>query len=594
MSGDADAHRSDGALDPVTLSVLSGRLEQIADEMDAALFRAAFNPIIAEAHDASHGLYHPESGETLVQGKNGLPIFVGAMAFAVKLAIDTAATRGRRLQPGDVFIFNDSYAGGTHFSDFKLVRPYFHGGELFCFLGSVGHWRDVGGAVPGNYNPSATECFQEAFQVPPVMLSRAGELQEDIVAILQANSRLPVSLNGDLQGQLGALELGVQRLDALLSDYGAETIWSAMAALRRRGEAMMRAEIAALPDGLSTCEDQLDNDGIDDAPLKIALDLTVSGDRLEIDFTRSAPACLGPVNISRATAEAAVYVALKHFFPAAPANAGVMTPVTLHIGEDSLLDAKAPRPVGGYTETILRLIDVIHQALSKLAPERATGCAYGTINALSIAGRYSRGDAAGRPWVMFSFFGGGHGGHPHGDGLSHGNAPISMATIPPVEILEAAYPICFTQWALRPDSAGAGEHRGGLGAVYEVELLEQNAEAYLYGERGKKGPPGVLGGWSAALNQFWYPGPDGGPCAPPMTSKMTGIRVKSGQRLRLETPGGGGFGDPAKRDPERVARDVAMGYVGGDAAESAYKVAIDASGLVDAEATSRLRSESAS
>lgn len=582
-------------LDPVTLSVLKGRLEQIADEMDATLFRAAFNPIIAEAHDASHGLYHKETGETLAQGKSGLPIFVGVMAFAVRLVIETAKARGEGFSPDDVYIFNDSYEGGTHFSDFKLVRPYFRDGELFCFLASVGHWRDVGGATPGNYNPSATERLQEAVQIPPVKIVRDGVLQHDIVEILKANSRLPVSLYGDLHGQLGALELGVKRLDALLDAYGDETVSEAMTALRRRGEMMMRAELSALPDGSVSCLDYLDNDGIDDAPLPIALELTVSGDALTLDFSRSADACRGPVNISRSTAEAAVYVALKHYFPQVPANAGVMAPVKVVIAKGSILDATAPRPVGGYTETILRLIDVVHQALAQIAPERANGCAYGTINALSIAGRRSTGPDAGQPWVMFSFFGGGHGGHPRGDGLNHGNAPISMATIPPLEILEAAYPIRFTQWALRDDSGGAGRHRGGLGAVYEIELLEEHADVFLFGERGKHPPAGVVGGDGGARNRFFFPDPrTGAPASPPMVSKMTGVQLKKGQRVRLETPGGGGFGRAEERAPAAVARDAALGFVSRETAREAYRVVLGEDFTVDEGATRRLREGAAS
>ena len=206
-------------IDPITLAVLAGRMEQIADEMDATLFRSAFNPIIAEAHDASHGLYHAITGETLVQGKSGLPIFVGVMAFAVKAAIDKAARDGD-LTDGDIYIFNDAHLGGTHLSDMRLVRPYFHQGQVFCWLASVGHWHDVGGAVPGNYNPQATEVFQEAFVLPPVKLARAGVLQQDIVDILLRNTRLPASAQGDLNGQMGALDLGVKRLDALLEDLG--------------------------------------------------------------------------------------------------------------------------------------------------------------------------------------------------------------------------------------------------------------------------------------------------------------------------------------------------------------------------------------
>jgi N-methylhydantoinase B len=544
-------------IDPVTLAVLKGRLEQIADEMDATLFRSAFNPIIAEAHDASHGLYDAASGDTLVQGKSGLPIFVGAMAFAVRAVIDKVARDGG-LADGDVFLFNDPYDGGTHLSDFKLVRPYFRDGALFCWLASVGHWHDVGGAVPGNYNPAATESFQEGMHIPPVKLVAAGKLNADIVDILKCNSRLPLSLYGDLSGQVNALDLGVRRMDALLDQYGSGTVTRALAELRARAATLMRACIADLPDGTYAAEDWLDNDGIVDAPLKIALDVTVKGDAMTLDFTRTAPPCAGPVNIARSTAIAACYVALKHVFRDVPANAGCLDPISFVIPESSLLSAQAPKPVGGYTETILRVIDVVFQALAAAAPGSVNGCAYGTINALSLAGHLRDG----RRWVMFSFFGGGLGGSPEGDGLNHGNAPISTATIPPVEILEAAYPVMFTQWALRPDSGGAGRHRGGLGAIYEIELLEEQADVFLFGERGRTRPPGAVGGGPGARNRFVRP--DGS--EPPMASKMTGLKLRRGERIRLETPGGGGYGPPEERPAELAARDRRLGYVtAGDA-----------------------------
>jgi len=552
------------SLDPVTLAVLSGRMEQIADEMDATLFRSAFNPIIAEAHDASHGLYHAETGATLVQGKSGLPIFVGVMAFAVKTVIDKAARDGD-LADGDVWIFNDAHLGGTHLSDMRLVRPFFHDGQVFCWLASVGHWHDVGGAVPGNYNPRATEVFQEAFVLPPVKLMRAGVLQQDVVDILLRNTRLPASAQGDLNGQINALDLGVRRLSALLAEYGAGTVRAALDALSDRAEALARAEIAGLPDGEWTAQDWLDNDGITDTALPIRVRLAIAGEAMVLDFAGTAGATAGPVNISRGTAEAAVYVAIKHIFPDLPANAGVMRPITVQIPDRSLLAAEFPAPTGGYTETILRMIDVIFAAMAQAAPGRVVANAYGTINALSLAGHR----ADGRRWVMFSFYGGGHGGSPEGDGLNHGNAPISTATIPPVEILEAAYPVRFTQWALRPDSAGAGTHRGGLGAIYEIELLEQSAEVFLFGERGRHPPQGVTGGGPAALNRFAYENA-GDWHRPPMESKMVGIRLGRGERVRLETPGGGGYGEPSAREPARVARDVALGYLSAEAADAAH------------------------
>lgn len=568
-------------LDAVTLAVLKGRLEQIADEMDATLFRSAFNPIIAEAHDASHGLYHAETGETLVQGKSGLPVFVGAMSFAVKAVIDRF---GADVRDGDVFIFNDPYAGGTHLSDFRLVRPYFRDGALFCWLASVGHWHDVGGNVPGNYNPVATECFQEGMLIPPVRLYAAGEQRRDVIDIILANSRLPGSAWGDLNGQINALTLGEKRLGDLLDEYGPAIVAGALEELRARAARQMRAHIADLPDGIYSAEDWLDNDGSRDEPLKIALDLTIRGDRMVWDFSRSSPQCAGPVNIARSTTVASCYVAIKHLFHEVPANAGVLEPIEFVIPDESLLAAEAPKPVGGYTETILRIIDVVFSAFARIKPEITSANAYGTINAISLAGH--RRD--GRRWVMFSFFGGGHGGSPVSDGLNHGNAPISTATIPPVEILEAAYPVMFTQWALRPDSGGPGRHRGGLGAVYEAELLEESAECFLFGERARFAPNGVVGGGQGAANAFRYQQDDGWH-DPPMASKMVGIKLKRGQRIRLESPGGGGYGPAVDRDPAAVGRDVRLGYVGVEEAARAYGVAVDARGDVDAAGTEALR-----
>jgi|TARA_R110002012_G_scaffold49677_7_gene128468 N-methylhydantoinase B len=542
-------------IDPITLAVLAGRMEQIADEMDATLFRAAFNPIIAEAHDASHGLYHALSGDTLVQGKSGLPIFVGVMSFAVKAVIDKAAENGD-LEDGDIYIFNDAHLGGTHLSDMRLVRPYFHDGKLFCYLASVGHWHDVGGAVPGNYNPAATDAFQEAFVLPPVRLAKAGTIQTDIIDILMRNTRLPQSAQGDLNGQLGALDLGVKRLDELLAEYGAETVRAALDALGNRAEVLMRSELTDLPDGRWEAEDFLDNDGITDVPLKIKVALEIKGDTMTLDFAGTADRCAGPVNIALPTAVATAYVAIKHIFPGLPANAGVMRPIDVKIPEGSLLSAPFPAPVGGYTETILRMIDVIFAAASQAAPDRVVANAYGTINALSISGKR----ANGQPWVMFSFYGGGHGGSIETDGLNHGNAPISTATIPPMEILEAAYPVMFKQWALRPDSAGAGMHRGGMGATYEIEVLEESATAFLFGERGRFAPKGAAGGGDAAMNVFAYEQADGWH-TPPMASKMVGIKLQRGQSVRLDTPGGGGYGPAADRAASNVAKDVAGGLL---------------------------------
>jgi N-methylhydantoinase B len=552
-------------LDPVTLAVLKGRLEQIADEMDATLYRSAFNPIIAEARDACHGIYDAETGATLVQGTKGLPIFVGAMSFAVQ-AVIRRVRNGTPLDPADTFIFNDPYEGGTHLNDFRLVRPVFRNGELFCWIASVGHWLDIGGNVPGGYNPRATESHQEGVRIPPVKLIRAGVMQQDVLDILEANTRVPQSNWGDLNGQLNALDLGERRLVQLIEEHGEAKLLSALAALTDRAAALMEAEIRTLPEGSFSFEDYLDNDGVTDERLTIGLDMTIRDGRMMLDFSRSSPACLGPINISRATSIAACYVALKHAFPDVPANAGVLRPIEFVIPDTSLLGVGAPRPVAGYTETILRLIGVIFGALGKAVPTRATAAPFGTINALSLSGQRKDGTR----WVMFSFFGGGFGGNPETDGLHHANNPISTATIPPAEILEAAYPVMFTQWGLRPDSGGAGRHRGGVGAVYEIEALSPGVtEVALLGERGRYAPFGVTGGHDGALNRFAWQTASGWE-SPPMASKVVGVRINAGQRVRLESPGGGGWGDPAARSHEAVARDIRLGFVSEESAARDY------------------------
>ena len=570
-------------LDPVTLAILNGRLEQIADEMDATLYRSAFNPIIAEARDACHGLYHAETGATLVQGTRGLPIFVGAMAFAVKAVIDKVKKDGDELAPGDTYLFNDPYAGGTHLNDFRLVRPVFRGGELYCWIASVGHWLDIGGNVPGGFNAKATESFQEGVRIPPVKLITNGVMNQDLIDILAANSRVPASNYGDLNGQLNALDLGEKRLADVLEAYGDDTVAAAFEAFSDRAEAMMREAVRALPDGVYTFEDYLDNDGITADKLTIALDLTISGEEMTLDFSRSSAPCAGPLNIAYSTAAACCYVALKHVFTAVPANAGCLRPITFNIPETTLLGVKPPKPVGGYTETILRVIGVVFGALAQADPALATAGPFGTINALSVAGYRDDGSR----YVMFSFFGGGLGGNPESDGLNHANNPISMATIPPAEILEASYPIKFTQWALRPDSAGAGRHRGGVGAIYELETMT-DADVFLLGERGIYPPLGVAGGGDAALNRFVWE-TDEGERSPELASKVADVRVRPGQKVRIESPGGGGFGDPKTREPERVARDVRLGFVSRETARETYGVALDDNGNVDPTETRNLR-----
>lgn len=544
-------------LDPITLAVVKGRLEEIADEMDLTLYRAAFCPVIAEGHDACHGFYEKDSGGTIIQGKNGLPIFVGSMQFAVKAVIDRVTRKGPSdMQEGDVYIFNDPYLGGTHLQDVKLVKPFFYEGEHLFYMAGTGHWMDVGGAVPGGFNAKATDFFQEGFMVRPVKLKSNGVLNEDIIDIFLTNSRLPRYAYGDLYAQLNALEVGEQRLLELFHQYGKDTILSVMRELRTRSAQLMESEISKIPDGTYSFEDWLDNDGVDDVPLRIAVDLTIVGNRMKLDFSRTSGPCRGPLNIAYSTAVACCYVALKQLFPAAPANAGCFDPVEVHIPDTTLLNVQPPRPVGGYLEVILRVIGVVFGAMSQADPNRTYAAPYGTVNCLAISGERKPGDN----YIMFMYYGGGLGGSARSDGLNHGSNPISTASITPLELVEAAYPLMFTEWSLRPDSAGRGQHRGGLGANYEIEVLGEEASCFFLGDRGKFAPFGVLGGEPAALNRVSFHRPSGVE-TPPLVSKVVDVFLHQGERIRLETPGGGGYGPAVARAPEALQDDIDNGYI---------------------------------
>jgi N-methylhydantoinase B len=549
-------------LDPILLSVLKGRLEEICDEMDATLFRIAFSPVIADARDASHGIYDGRTGDMLVQGKMAHPVFVGSMSFSVKAVIERF---GATFAEGDMYILNDPYLGGTHLNDVKLVRPLFVDGELVCCIASAGHWIDVGGAIPGNLNPIATDSFQEGSLIPPVRIVERGVMRDDIVDFVIAQSRVPVGARGDMTGQINALDLGARRLGELVADYGLATLRATFEELPRRASQMTRSLIAELPDGVYSFEDHVDNDGITDAPLTIALDVTIRDDRMTLDYSRSSPACPGPMNISLPATVTGTYIAIKHVFPEVPANGGCLGAIDIVVPEGSFLHAKSPRPVSGVNETMMRVIDTVFGALAQACPQRVTGAPFGTVNTLTMGGRRSDG----RPFVFLTFFGGGHGGSAYGDGLNNGSASHGSATIPPAETLEATFPVLFTHWGLRVDSAGTGQHRGGLGTVHELELLADEALLTVFGDRARFGPPGIAGGGPGAANVVRYGDPDAMTVVP-LGAKLAAAPFRKGQRVRFETPGGGGFGDPAARDPALVARDVRLGYLSAGAAERDY------------------------
>ncbi len=577
-------------LDPITLTVIQAGLQQICDEMDLSFSRAAFSPVIAEANDRSDGIYAADDGALIAQGAGGLPIFVGTMQFSTRTLIEMIAA-GRVLppEPDDIYIVNDPYLGGTHLMDVRFARPFYRDGRIFCWLSNTGHWPDIGGAVPGGFSASATAVEQEGLRLPPVKLFKRGKLDSEIYAIICSNIRVAEQRIGDVKAQAAALLVGEKRLNELLDRYGDEAVVEAIAELRQRAAEQMRAHIDRIPAGSYRAEAFVDSDGVVDQPLKIALTVTKRGRDLVFDFAGSSPPCQGPMNSVLATTLSSVYLAVRHVFPEVPISAGAFEPLIVERPTGTFLDAAYPRPVSGCAaEVSQRIAEAVFAALVQALPEEVTAAPAGSSGNFALGGQDPE---RGRGYVMYQISGGGYGGNAKHDGLSNGCSTIGISKAPPVEIMEQAYPVLYRRYALREGSGGAGRHRGGFGLDYEVELRRGEAQASFVMDHGRTGPQGALGGGDGMPNsvEVWR---DGRSYVPQHLSKEQGIEMKAGDRVRVGTPGGGGYGDPFEREPEAVQRDVRLGYYTAAQAEALFGVVLVGPDLaLDRAATASLRAE---
>ena len=573
-------------IDPVTLAVIQNGLQQVCNEMDLAFCRAAFSPVIAETMDRSDGIYHRDSGELIAQGELGLPVFVGTMQFSTQAVIDRVRAEGVTLDEGDIFIVNDPYLGGTHLMDVKFVKPFFYRGALWCWLANTGHWPDVGGIVPGGFSANATEVEQEGLRLPPVKLYKRGELDKEILSIILSNIRIADQRIGDIKAQAAALAIGERRLAALLDRYGADTVDGAIGELKARAAQQMRAKIAAIPDGVYEGEAFVDSDGVVNEPLRIAMKVAKRGETLTFDMAGSSPPCRGPMNSVLATTKSSVYLAIKHVFPDVPINSGTFEPLEIVDPEGTFLYAKYPRPVSGCAaEVSQRIAEAVFGALVKAIPDQLFAAPAGTSGNLSVGG-YD--PMRKRSYVMYVISGGGYGGSAHGDGISNGCSTIGISKTTPIEVMEQYYPVLFEEYSLHEGSGGPGEHRGGFGVNYKFRLRRGEARASMVMDHGRYGPQGARGGHDGGVNRVRVLH-DGSAYEPPHLSKDQDIHLDAGDVIEVSTPGGGGFGDPFRRAPDRVARDVARGYYTRAQAVNWYGVALSEDGSVDAAGTARLR-----
>jgi N-methylhydantoinase B len=555
-------------MDPVTLAVVRGSLEQIGDEMDLHLIHAALSPIISETNDCANGIFHPRTGETIAQGRYGLPVFLAYMQFTVQNLIKVAEAEGG-FQDSDVWIVNDPYFGGSHLQDVQLVAPYFVDGKLFALMANTGHWMDIGGNVPGGWAPKAQEIHQEGIIIPPLKLYEGGKLNTALVKMFTANVRLPEQIAGDLAAMANVFTVGRRGLDALVKRYGRQTVEACLEEMIKRSETQMRSYIAEIPDGVYGCSDSFDNDGIIDEPIPIAVTVTVKGDNMHVDFTGTAGRTRGPLNISRNTALSSCYVALKHIFPDVPVNGGTFRPITFTVPDGSMLAAEYPAAVGAYLEPVGRILDLIFGALAQAIPDRVPAPFFGTTGVCTVSGTHPRTKSY---FVGVFPYPGGYGASQASDGLVNGNPPQSMANFMSLELSEHRFPLRFDYFALREDSGGAGWHRGGCGTAYGFTVYSDSIVSVL-GDRADTPPFGVAGGGPAEPSVVRFR-TGGRTWTPEFRGKQEKQLLRDGDGVDLQSPGGGGFGNPLERDLDAIERDLNLGYVSPRKAADEYGVVI--------------------
>ncbi|QCW03475.1 hydantoinase B/oxoprolinase family protein [Natrinema pallidum] len=523
------------SIDSVTLEVLRNQLESVAEEMGQTLIRGAYSPNIKERRDCSTALFDA-AGRMIAQAEH-IPVHLGAMPAAVD------AVREHDPKPGDVFLLNDPFTGGTHLPDVTMVSPIAPGrggpedepgdGEIVGYAVSRAHHADVGGMTPGSMPAGAQEIYQEGLRLPPTRIVDGGDLREDVRSLVLANVRNPDERRADLRAQQAANERAEERLADLFDEHGRETVLSGFDAVIDYSRERIAEEIATLPDGVYEATDVLEGDGVTDADIEIAVRVTVDGETIDVDFAGTAAQVAGNLNAPLAVATSAVYFVVRCITdPEIPPNHGCYEPVRVRAPEGTLLNPNPPAAVvGGNVETSQRVTDVVFTALAGAAPDRVPAQGQGTMNNLTIGAR----DGS---FTYYETIGGGFGARADRDGMDGVQVGMTNTLNTPVESLETEYPLRVDRYALRDGSGGRGRHRGGLGLERTV-TVEEPATVSLLTERRRHAPKGVAGGENGATGENLLDGE-------PAPAKTT-VDVDAGTTVTVRTPGGGGHGDPDDR-----------------------------------------------
>jgi N-methylhydantoinase B len=574
-------------IDPITLEVLREAFVSIVREMRVTLVRTAYSSILYEGEDFSCVLMDGQAQIVSMSKGQDHPLHIVPIGWSMKAV---RAKFGDDIHPGDIFLHNEPYTGGTHLNDVAMIYPIWADGELFVFPVVRAHWGDVGGMSPGSLSGRATEIFQEGVRIPPIKVVERGRPNEAALDLIFSNMRGPRERRGDYQAMLGTCRKAAERVEELVARYGASTIREAVAELMDRAEVRMRRAIRALRAGEYVYEAHLEAGTERLDPLTVRAKVVVAGDTITVDLAGTSPQTLGPTNVGPAMAPTGAFTIIKSFLdPGSDVNSGAFRPLTVITPPGTIVNADPPAPCGGMVEVKYCVESAVMGALAQALDGKIAGDLKGGGNHCYVGGPHPR---TGETFIFYEYPAGGTGGFDGGDGSNTVRTwtESDMTTLQPIEAVEQLYPVRIERTTLREDSGGPGRWRGGLGLTREVRIQAPGTQLSVLAEKAVLPPFGVCGGGAGATNRFWVRR-NGHPVQPsPLPGKVSGFPLEHGDVLLMESSGGGGFGDPLERDPARVAADVSEGYVTPAAAHATYGVVLR-DGAPDPAATASRRAE---
>ena len=545
--------RADDHMDPVVLEILHNALKSVVDEMYIALMRSAYSTNIKERNDHSTALIDP-AGRLVVQAENSLPIHLSSMVGLMENLLKKFKLEDMR--PGDIFIGNDPHvAGGSHLPDINLAMPVFHGEDLVAFVCNIAHHADIGGMVPGSVAGGMSEIYQEGLRIPVIRLFRGGEVQQDVFDLLLLNVRVPHERWGDYNAQVASCRLGERRLHELATRYSVATLRAGFDSIIKRTERRLRSAVATLPDGVYTFSDVVDDDGMGNVDILVAVTIEVTGDRIVFDFEGTADQTTGNINVPFNATQATVCYAVKALLdPEVPNNQGVINVCDTKAPRGSLVNCVSPAPVAARASTAQRIVDVIIGAFAETLPEAVVGAANGANTAAVFSGKRP---TDGADYLYLETQGGGFGGRATRDGTDGVQVHSTNTSNLPIEAIELEYPLRVEVYEFITDSGGSGKYRGGLGLRRVLVPVDHNCTFSGQGERFRHAPWGLFGATSGRTGKFAVIRADGNEEV--LDVKPSGVIFGPQDKLVVETPGAGGYGKPSDRSAAKIRTDLDSG-----------------------------------